>query len=107
MTCEFPPGLGLVTCPHCHRTMLSTIPGRIPIAECQVSCAHLGPPTGALELVRCETCRGNVRQKVAAHECQAFGRCLPRARHENSSGVAGCVDCPAAIAGAPRAPGQG
>jgi hypothetical protein len=57
-------------------------------------CVHLGEPTGAVELILCQTCRGNVRQKFPVSACEVFGTCLPTMAHENASGVKGCGSCP-------------
>jgi hypothetical protein len=56
-------------------------------------CRHRGDQPLRQELVRCVTCQGNVRLKLAVHACEIFGECLPAATHKNESSLKGCQGC--------------
>ncbi len=56
------------------------------------NCLHLGEETGAVELIRCETCNGNVRLKFPVHACAVNGLCLPTFAGNGESKL-GCRQC--------------
>lgn len=56
-----------------------------------VPCVHLGDETDVI-LIRCQTCRGRVRQKFPVHECEVHGRCLPTYRGEKQE-IRQCSGC--------------
>lgn len=61
-------------------------------AACK-ACIYFGNPTGETVLVRCQTCKGNVRQKFAVHACAIFGKCLPTLTGDPPEGYAKCHGC--------------
>ena len=61
------------------RTYVESIEHECRPREPRQPCVHLGEPTGAVALVRCATCRGNVRLKLPVHRCGVHGACVPGA----------------------------
>jgi hypothetical protein len=58
----------------------------------QGPCKHLGGELRT-ELIRCQTCRGNVRQKFPVHACEVFGECLPTYTGEAEGVPHRCKGC--------------
>lgn len=54
-------------------------------------CKHLGDKSGQ-QLIRCPSCRGNVRQKFDVHLCAVWGECLPHYAGKDSISHA-CIGC--------------
>jgi hypothetical protein len=52
-------------------------------AETVPRCRHLGDETGDIYLLKCETCKGNVRKKHPVHICAIWETCLPIAFDTN------------------------
>ncbi len=77
--CQFNKG----QCRDCHRPLMKGQERECRGPQRQIpqpalpSCPHLGAPTGEVELIQCQTCRGNVRQKFVVSTCALFGECLP------------------------------
>lgn len=55
-------------------------------------CAWLGQPVEEMALVKCHTCRGNVKVKKILYDCPLFGRCLPKGKDEANAQQ--CMKCP-------------
>lgn len=53
-------------------------------------CIHLGEQIRE-ELIKCKTCRGNVRVKFPVYQCDVFGECLSTYRGEHE--LAKCDGC--------------
>jgi hypothetical protein len=89
---------GKVVCLNCSNWMRSDSPEAC-FGECKKqTCVHLGEYLGDI-LVRCVTCRGNVRLKKSRHKCGVFGECVPDSRKvEADTKVHLCRGCRSFIA---------
>lgn len=93
MRCEWPAFTKGTPCIHCGFTLPRDYKSA-PVALCgsQQQCRFLGSETGETVLIKCKTCKGNVRMKYAIHSCEIFGKCLP-----TQSGAVddwhGCICC--------------
>ena len=73
--------VGVARCPRC------TTDTNRPVLLASVPCLHQSDPTGENSLIRCTTCKGNVRLKFPIHACEVHGHCLPTYTGDKKDGL--------------------